>query len=235
MGTECSQYLESPKRALVLGGRGDIGGAIAAHLRNEGIEVFAVGRMDFDLGSPKDIDAYFDKNGNKFDILIHSGGHNQPKLVEDLSDRDIREALDVNLHGFLRVAKMCLPYWKAQNSGHIIVLSSLYGFLARKARLPYVLSKHALNGAVKTLAIEWAAYNILVNSISPGYISTKMTSANNTPETIQGLVAGIPLGRLGTPEDIAEIAAFLCSSRNRYITGQDIVVDGGYSIGGFQQ
>jgi len=116
----------------------------------------------------------------------------------------------------------------------VLVISSLYGFLARSGRLPYVISKHGLNGAVKTLAIELAPYGVLVNSLSPGYIGTKMTYQNNSEETIAKLVLGIPLGRLGSAEDIAEVAEFLCSKKNKYINGQDIVVDGGFSIGGFQ-
>lgn len=221
-------------RALVLGGSGDIGGAISARLQADGYEVMAVGRADFDLGNGAQIDAFIAKNGNSFDILIHSGGLNQPKLFENLTDAEIRESLDVNLHGFLRIAQACLPYWQAQSFGRVLVISSLYGFLARKGRLPYVISKHALNGAVKTLAIELAPNGVLVNALSPGYIETKMTVKNNSPESISKFVSGIPLGRLGQPEEIAEVAAFLCSPKNRYLTGQDLVVDGGFSIGGFQ-
>lgn len=221
-------------RVLVLGGRGDIGSAITVRLQLDGYDVMAVGRTDFDLGNKAQIDAFLEKNGNSFDILIHSGGLNQPKLFESLTDAEIRESLDVNLHGFLRVAQACLPYWKTKRFGRVLVISSLYGFLARKGRLPYVISKHALNGAVKTLAIELAPYGVLVNAISPGYISTKMTYKNNTPEAISKFISGIPLGRLGEPEDIAEVAAFLCSPQNRYLTGQDLVVDGGFSVGGFQ-
>ncbi len=221
-------------RALVLGGRGDIGGAIVARLRAEGYEVMAVGRTDFDLGNGAQIDAFFEKNGNSFDILIHSGGLNHPKLFENLTEVEIRESLDVNLHGFLKVAQACLPYWQSRCFGRVLVISSLYGFLARKGRLPYVMSKHALNGAVKTLAIELAPYGVLVNAISPGYIGTKMTYKNNSPETISKFISGIPMGRLGEPEDIAEVAAFLCSPKNHYLTGQDLVVDGGFSVGGFQ-
>jgi 3-oxoacyl-[acyl-carrier protein] reductase len=222
-------------RALVLGGRGDIGGAITARLRAEGCEVLPVGRTDFDLGNGVQIDAFFERNGNNFDILIHSGGVNFPKLLESLTEAEIRESLDVNLHGFLRVAKSCLPYWQARGFGRVLVISSLYGFLARRGRLPYVMSKHALIGAVKTLAIELSSHGVLVNAISPGYIGTKMTYKNNSPEIISKFVSGIPLGRLGDPEDIAEVAAFLCSPKNRYLTGQDLIVDGGFSIGGFQE
>ncbi len=221
-------------RALVLGGRGDIGGAIANRLRGEGIEVLQVGRDDFDLADPVGIDAFFARRGDAYDILVHSAGLNQPKLFEDLTDEEIRASLDANLHGFLHVARACLPNWKSRRFGRVVVISSLYGFLARKGRLPYVVSKHALNGAVKTLAIELAPYGVLVNALSPGYIGTKMTYKNNSPETIAKFVSGIPLGRLGEPEDIAEVAAFLCSPRNRYLTGQDLVVDGGFSVGGFQ-
>jgi 3-oxoacyl-[acyl-carrier protein] reductase len=221
-------------RALVLGGRGGIGSAISDRFRIDGREVTAVGRSEFDMGNGDQIDAFFKKNGNNFDILIHSGGLNHPNLFETLTDAEIRESLEVNLHGFLSVVKTCLPYWQSSGFGRILVISSLYGFLGRKGRLPYVMSKHALNGAVKTLAIELACHGVLVNAISPGFIGTKMTYKNNPPGTIAKFVAGIPLGRLGDPEDIADVASFLCSSKNRYLTGQDLVVDGGFSIGGYQ-
>lgn len=221
-------------RALVLGGRGDIGSAIVARLRADGCEVVSVGRADFDLGNGTQIDAFFENAGNCFDILVHSGGLNLPELFENLAEEDIKKSLDVNLHGFLKVARACLPHWQAQGFGRVLVISSLYGFLARRGRLPYVMSKHALNGAVKTLSIELASYGVLINAVSPGYIGTKMTYKNNPPETIAKFVSGIPLGRLGEPEDIAEVAAFLCSPKNRYLTGQDLVVDGGFSVGGFQ-
>lgn len=226
--------LRQANRALVLGGKGDIGSAITSALRTDGMEVMAVGRTDFDLGVAEQIDAFFVHYGNTFDVLVHSSGLNVPKPFEQLSEQDIRTAMDVNLYGFLHVARLCLPHWQQGNGARVLVVSSLYGFLGRRNRLPYVMSKHALNGAVKTLAIEWAEYGVLVNSLSPGYIGTKMTYANNSPATIARFNAGIPLRRLGTPEDIAEVAAFLCSPRNRYLTGQDIVVDGGFSAGGFQ-
>jgi 3-oxoacyl-[acyl-carrier protein] reductase len=222
------------KRALILGGRGDIGGAISHQLSLDGLEVVSVGKSDFSLESFEEINAYFAKSGNNFDVLVHSAGLNHPKLFEQLSEEEISESLDVNLRGFLHVVRICLPHWKKNNYGKILVISSLYGFLARRGRLPYVVAKHALCGAVKTLAIELAEHGILVNSVSPGYIETKMTHANNSPEVIQKLLKGIPLARLGTPQDIAEVASFLCSSKNKYLTGQDIVVDGGFSVGGFQ-
>lgn len=222
------------RRALVLGGKGDIGSAITNALSDDGLKVTAVGRDDFDLAVPAEIEAFFARNGNDFDVLVHSAGLNRPNPFDQLSDQEIRASLNVNLHGFLHVARWCLPHWKVGNGARVLVISSLYGFLGRRGRLPYVMSKHALTGAVKTLAIEWAEYGVLVNALSPGYVGTKMTFANNSPEVIAHFIKDIPLRRLGSPEDIAEVAAFLCSAKNRYLTGQDIVVDGGFSAGGFQ-
>jgi 3-oxoacyl-[acyl-carrier protein] reductase len=222
------------KRALVLGGKGAIGAAIESRFIESGCDVTSVGRQEFDLTDSSQIDYFFSKVPADFDFLIHSGGLNVPKIFEDLSDQEINHSLDANLLGFLKIVRHCLPYWKAKCSGRIVVLSSLYGTFGRRGRLPYVMSKHALNGAIKTLAIELAEYGILVNCVSPGYIATELTFRNNSPSEIQKLTAGIPLGRLGDPAEIAKVVEFLCSDLNTYISGQEIIVDGGFSAGGFQ-
>ena len=136
--------------------------------------------------------------------------------------------------GFLPIVQSNIEYWKTTGTGRVVVISSLYGFLSRYGRMPYVISKHGLIGFVKTLAIELGSIGATVNAVTPGYINTKMTSKNNTPETIEKIVKGIPVGRMGTPEEIADAVAFLASEQNTYINGHDLVVDGGYSIGGFQ-
>jgi 3-oxoacyl-[acyl-carrier protein] reductase len=118
--------------------------------------------------------------------------------------------------------------------GHILAVSSIYGSIARDRRSSYVMSKHALNGLIKTLAIELGRHNILVNAISPGFVDTAMTRSNNTVERIRQFENLIPLGRMAAPPEIARVAWFLCSRHNTYITGQDIVVDGGFMAGGFQ-
>ncbi len=222
------------RRALVLGGSGAIGSAIASALEESGHSVHSVGSRDFDLSSGIAISKFFNRYAPEFDILVHSGGYNVPKEFDLLSDEEIRLSLDANLFGFLDVTRRCLPYWRRVGWGRIVVVSSLYGFLARSGRLPYVLSKHALVGAVKTFAIEFAKYGVLSNSVSPGFIETPLTFRNNSRDQIAQLVAGVPMGRLGSPSEVAHVVQFLCSENNSYINGQDIVVDGGYSIGGFQ-
>lgn len=222
-------------RALVLGGKGDIGTAICGRFARDGVVPVAVGRSDFDLGRESAIDAFFEREGIDFDILVHSAATNNPDLFENLTEEQIRGNLEVNLMGFLHTVRCLIPHWKARGYGRIAVISSLYGFLGRRGRIAYAMSKHALKGAVKTLCIELAENGVLVNAVSPGYIATKLTYKNNSQETIDNFIRGIPLGRLGSPEDIAEIVCFLCSDRNRYITGADIIADGGFSAGGFQK
>jgi 3-oxoacyl-[acyl-carrier protein] reductase len=217
--------------ALVLGGHGDIGEAIAERLKAAGSEVMAVGRGDFDLTEPESIDAWFDRSHPPIGLLVHSAGLNHPKVFTELTDAEIRQCFEANVEGFLRVTRRLIPELVAQK-GRIVVLSSIFGFLSRVGRLPYAMSKHALVGIVKTLALELAEDGVLVNAVSPGYIDTKLTRANNDAATIARLTSAVPMRRLGTPDDIAQVVHFLGSADNQYITGQDIVVDGGFSIDG---
>lgn len=223
------------RKALVLGGTGDIGAAITCSLQDQfGDSVIAVGATDIDLGSNKSIQSFLERHGRDFDVLVHSAGINKPDLFENLTVGQIEKSIQVNLLGFLSLVHECIPYWKTKKSGRVVIVSSLYGFLSRRGRLAYAVSKHALIGAMKTLAIEFAEYGVLVNSVSPGYIDTRMTRQNNTLEQIEKLQSGIPINKMGSPEDVADAVSFLVSERNKYITGHDLVVDGGYSIGGFQ-
>ena len=223
------------RKVLVLGGTGDIGAAIASELEARySDDVLCVGKNLLDLSSPESIDYFLTTYGSNFDVVVHSAGYNNPGPFETLSEEDIRLSIEINLMGFLKIVKAVTPHWKTNAGGRLIVISSLYGFLSRRGRLPYALSKHALIGVVKTLAIELGAFGVTANAVSPGFVNTKMTSKNNNSETISRLVAGIPLGRLGTTSEIAKVVSFLASPDATYITGHDLVVDGGYSIGGFQ-
>jgi 3-oxoacyl-[acyl-carrier protein] reductase len=220
-----------PPVVLVLGGRGDIGSAISKRFSDAGHEVLAVGRADFDLTEPESIDDWFKRPHPPFGVLIHSAGLNYPKRFDELTDEEIRSCFAANVEGFLQVARRAIPDLVAEQ-GRIVVLSSIFGFLSRVGRLPYAMSKHALVGIVKTLALELADDGVLVNAVSPGYIDTRLTRANNDAATIARLTSAVPMGRLGTPEEVAEVVHFLGSAGNRYITGQDVVVDGGFSIDG---
>ncbi|MGD0852259.1 MAG: SDR family oxidoreductase [Acidimicrobiales bacterium] len=216
---------------FVLGGTGEIGSNIALKFQANGHQVLTCGTNDFDLSSSQSIKDWLDRPRLEVGVLIHSAGFNDPKLFIDSTDEDIRQSLEVNLEGFLKVTRILLPEL-IRCRGRIVVISSIFGFLSRSGRLPYSASKHALLGACKTLAIELGGVGVLVNSVSPGYIETELTHKNNDHETISRLVRNIPVQRLGLPSDVAEATYFLGSESNQYITGQNIIVDGGLSIDG---
>ena len=224
------------KKALVLGGTGDIGSAISEVIsRNQNCEVLRVGASRCDLSSEDSIECFIKDYGIDFDILVHCAGWNEPELFESIDLKKIQYSLKVNLTGFLQITQALIPYWKMKNSGKIVAISSLYGQYGRAGRLPYAVSKHALIGAVKTLAIELSSYGVLINAVSPGYVLTKMTAKNNSSANLEHLISGIPLGRMAYPLEIAEGVGFLVSDQNTYITGQDLIMDGGYTAGGFQR
>jgi len=223
------------RTVFILGSEGDIGSAIARKFEKEAYSLVAPRLSELDLSSAKSIERYFADNAVEPDVLVHCAGINNPKPVEDITAEDIDRTHAVNYKGFFLVFQKFLPSMKQKGNAHILAISSLYGTFSRKWRLPYATSKHALNGMIKTMAIELAPYKIMANTLSPGFVDTQLTRKNNKPEVIQNFEAMIPAGRLARPEEIAEVAFFLCSPANSYLTGQDIVVDGAFSVGGFQK
>ena len=141
--------------------------------------------------------------------------------------------VQINTLSFLYITQRLNEYFENENA-RLVAISSIYGTISRNRRIEYATSKHALKGMVQSLALELAKRSILVNAVSPGFIATQLTYKNNTPKIIDNLISDVPLKKLGKPEYIAELVYFLCSEKNSFITGQDIIIDGGYLIGGFQ-
>jgi len=223
------------KKLFILGGSGDIGKAIISNFSGHGYSVISPSRGELDLEDEVSIDNYFKNKVPGIDVLIHCAGWNEPKPFEGITTQDLEKSNSINIFSFLKIIQYLSPIFKKRKNGYILGISSLYGSFARNKRLGYVISKHALNGLIKTLAIELGQYNIKINTLSPGFVDTKMTRKNNNLQTIKRIEENIPLGRLAIPDDIAKAAYFLCSCDNNYISGQDIVMDGGYSVGGFQK
>ena len=113
--------------------------------------------------------------------------------------------------------------------GRIVNISSVWSVVSRAGRISYSMSKAALNGMTRSLAVELSPYNILVNAVAPGYVLTDLTCQNNSETELETIRKTIPLQRLAEPQEIADIVAFLCSERNTYLTGQTLVVDGGFT------
>ena len=174
------------------------------------------------------------KWGN-IDILVNNAGVCRLKTFMEMDD-DLRDLhFDINIKGTWNVTKATIPYMK---EGSIINLSSVTGpLVADSGEVAYATTKAALIGFTKSLAAELVDKNIRVNAIMPGYIMTPMVSGmakesdqNNPQSVIDGIAKGIPMKRLGTIEELGNLAAFLASDESSYITAQGIVIDGGSTL-----
>lgn len=222
------------KKIFLTGANGNIGNAIKTKFIKKGFSVIAPTRQELNLENIDEISKYFKINDKDFYAFIHCAGFNNPKPLKDITFNDIEKTAKINYISFIEIVKELSKVMKTNKNGKILAISSLYGTISRCERLAYTTSKHALNGAMKTFACELGEYNILVNSLSPGFVDTQMTRKNNSIEKIEQLRRKIPLKRLATVEDIANTAFYLCSEENTYITGQDIIVDGGFMTEGGQ-
>lgn len=221
-------------RAFITGANGAIGAAIKQEFLAKGYEVTAPGSKELDLSEMENIAQYFSIVKPEFDVIIHCAGYNNPLPIEEISIEEFQKTQNINLNAFIEITKACLPYLKKQKSGYILGIASLYAAISRENRLSYSVSKHGMLGFMRTLALELGEFNILCNTLSPGFVDTPMSRKNNSPEKLQKLANKVPLKRLAQPENIAKTAYYLCSKENQYLTGQDITVDGGFMAGGFQ-
>ncbi len=216
--------------ALVTGASRGIGAAIAQRLREAGATVLAPARGEMDLLSNESIDAYLASLREPVDILVNNAGINRLGTSAEISPEDVRDMMQVNLLAPFRLVAGLVPAMKARRFGRIVNISSVFGGpVTRNRRVVYSVTKSGINGLTRALAIELAPFGILVNGVAPGYIDTELTRQNNSEEELARIRAGIPLGRLAAPAEIAEVVAFLCSRQNSYLTAQTILVDGGFT------
>jgi 3-oxoacyl-[acyl-carrier protein] reductase len=207
-------------RILVTGGSRGIGKDICDVFTKRGHEVISPSREQLDLSES------FSYIPEKIDILINNAGINKIDSIYD--GEDYEEIMTVNYFSPLRLFKQCLPYMQKQKYGRIINIGSVWVDYAKPGRSAYSASKNALHSLTKAITSEYSSYNILANTVSPGFISTDMTFQNNSEESIKELIGQIPVGRLGHTNEVADLVYFL-SVNNSYISGQNIVIDGGYS------
>ena len=207
-------------RILITGGSRGIGSDICEIFKKYGHEVIAPTREELDLSQP------FSFIPDKIDILINNAGIN---IIDSIFEGEkYEEMMTVNYFSPLRLFKLCLPHMKKQNYGRVVNIGSVWVDYAKPGRSSYSASKNALHSLTKAITAEYGTYNILANTVSPGFFITDMTFQNNTEEDLKDLRSKIPVGRLGYTNEVADLVYYL-SVNNSYISGQNIVIDGGYS------
>ena len=163
---------------------------------------------------------------SKIDILVNNAGITSDNLLVRMKEEEWDKVLDVNLKGAFNCIRASTKTLMKQRSGKIVNVTSVVGIIGNAGQANYCASKAGVIGLTKSVAKELASRNIQVNAVAPGYIETDMTK-DLQGDVRQTLVNAIPLGRIGTPEDVAALVSFLASKNADYITGQIITVDGG--------
>ena len=220
--------MNEARTALITGASRGIGAAIARRLQDEGLRILSPSSKTLDLASTVSIDTYLSQLTDPVDILVNNAGINRLGSIDEISGKDFEEVIQVNLLSHFQLTQGLVKGMKARGYGRIVNISSIWSLVSRERRVTYSAAKAGLNGLTRALALELAPYHIMVDAVAPGYINTELTKKNNTPEALERIAGEIPLGRLGEPAEIAECVAFLCSPKNSYMTGQVIVLDGGY-------
>lgn len=162
----------------------------------------------------------------QIDVLVNNAGITKDMLLMRMKKEDFEQVIDTNLVGTFNVTKNVVPYMMKARSGRIINISSVVGIAGNAGQTNYSASKAGIIGFTKSLAKEIASRNILVNAVAPGFIETNMTDVLKD-DVKQEIAKNIPLKRMGTAQDVANVVKFLASDDSSYITGQVINVDGG--------
>ena len=162
----------------------------------------------------------------QIDVLVNNAGITKDMLLMRMKKEDFEQVIDTNLVGTFNVTKNVVPYMMKARSGRIINISSVVGISGNAGQTNYSASKAGIIGFTKSLAKEIASRNILVNAVAPGFIETNMTDVLKD-DVKQEIAKNIPLKRMGTTQDVANVVKFLASDDSSYITGQVINVDGG--------
>ena len=237
------------KKILITGATGGIGNSLVKKFNELGSVILATGtnqdKLDklksefknikikqFKLDEHSKIEEFINTCHTELegiDVLINNAGINIVSDADKITDESFLQIQEVNVHGPFLLAQAFGKQMVKRNWGRIVNIASIWGVVTRPGRLSYSASKMALLGINKTLAVEWAKNNVLVNAVSPGFTLTELTKTTNTEEELNIIKNKIPQNRLALPEEIASGVLFLSSNLNSYIVGQNLIIDGGYT------
>ena len=222
--------MNNHRTVFLTGGARGIGAAIREELVTAGYTVISPSREELDLASKDSVEAYLkDHSDIAVDVLINNAGMNVPEKISEISWDNWNKTLQTNLSSAVRLIQFLAPGMSARGYGRILNTSSILGLVTKEGRAAYSMTKAALNALTRSAALEFGAGGVLVNSLAPGYVDTELTRKNNSPEALASIIRSIPLGRMADPKELARVAGFLVSEQNTYLTGQTIVVDGGFT------
>ena len=239
---------------IVTGGSLGIGFAVCKLFSENGYQVINLDIRNFEQAVPNaiwkpcdvsvvsNVEAAIDEiiaAYQHIDALVCNAGIHVSATIEDTDEALLDKVLSLNVKGAYGAIKSCLPTMKKQGSGAIVVMGSDQSFVGKRNSFAYGVSKGALASIAKTTALDYAPYNIRVNAVCPGTIETPLfhnaidnyvaRSGVNKSEVVAEEAAAQPIGRLGQPEDVAELTYFLCGDKASFITGSLYAVDGGYT------
>tara|TARA_B100001057_G_scaffold430643_1_gene457510 strand:+ start:10810 stop:11544 length:735 start_codon:yes stop_codon:yes gene_type:complete len=234
------------KKVLITGATGGIGGAIVKKFLSLNAEVLGTGTNSekleglkkdfskikvkkFDISSHPEIEKFIEEVSEELgglDILINNAGINRDNLSLRMKDEDWQKVININLSSTFLLSKYAIKKMLKGNSGRVVNITSVVGHTGNIGQSNYAASKAGTIGMSKSLSIEYAKKNITINCVSPGFIVSDMT--NSIPEKIKSIILSkIPMGKMGSGEDVSNCVAFLCSNEASYITGETIHVNGG--------
>lgn len=216
------------KNVLITGSSRGIGKAISEELSKQGFNCICPSSQELNLNNSKSIENFFKNFNHSLYGLINNAGINILSEVENIEEDDIEKMISTNLTAPLKLIKYASKSMKQNKQGKIVNISSIWGIRSKEFRTLYSMTKFGINGITKSLSRELGPYNIQVNSVAPGYVNTEMTKKNVPLAEQMKIKEIIPLKRFAEPKEIAQVVAFLLSGNSDYVTGQTIIVDGGF-------
>lgn len=203
-----------------------------AALKEKGLSTEA---MTLDVSRGQDVTHFVNKvtkDQGRLDVVVNNAGIHVREDFRHMSNAQWESLREVNLDGVVRIARDTFPLMQAAKTASLINIASILGHQPMRQVAAYAASKGAVASLTRALAGEYAGFGIRVNTVSPGFIETDLTKRmRRNPHVFKALVERTPLGRFGTPDDVARVILFLASDESAYVTGADIIVDGGTTAG----